>query len=248
MKDKYSITKKWEYKIEEMKKKTELKYSILLSKKKEKVEANWEYEISKLERKKNSEIKKKEEQYNRKMNNEIRVLEWKPKREYKSDAPKIKPLQFAMDIAQENAKLRDTDADGNWPCISHATHKTFSWWELAWGHRFSRRFQTLCLEPENINAQCHECNWTTWPKGDTVAKEKVNHQYDENLDKKFWKWTAERLSKKVVDYFHGKWKKYDLKMEIPKLIDENEKLWATKNFYAPKKKWRVIRNKCKNRL
>jgi hypothetical protein len=75
MKDKYSITKKWEYKISEMKKKTELKYSILLSKKKEKVEANWEYEISKLERKKNSEIKKKEEQYNRKMLNEIRVLE-----------------------------------------------------------------------------------------------------------------------------------------------------------------------------
>ena len=118
MKDKYSITKKWGYKIEEMKKKTELKYSILLSKKKEKVEANWEYEISKLERKKNSEIKKKEEQFNRKMLNEIRVLEGKPKREYKSDAPKIKPLQFAMDIAQENAKLRDTDADGNGRCIS----------------------------------------------------------------------------------------------------------------------------------
>jgi hypothetical protein len=37
-------------------------------------------------------------------------------------------------------------------------------------------------------------------------------------------------------------------MEIPKLIDENERLWAAKNFYAPKKKWRVIRNKCKNRL
>ena len=132
MKDKYSITKKWEYKIEEMKKKTELKYSILLKKRKEKVEQNWEYEISKLERKKNSEIKKKEEQYNRKMLNEIRVVEWKPKREYKSDAPKIKPLQFAMDIAQENAKLRDTDADGNGRCISCNTF--CSWWSLAWGH------------------------------------------------------------------------------------------------------------------
>ena len=37
-------------------------------------------------------------------------------------------------------------------------------------------------------------------------------------------------------------------MEIPKLIDENEKLWATKNFYAPKKKWATIRAKCKNRI
>lgn len=245
MKDKYSITKKWGYKIEEMKKKTELKYSILLAKRKAKVEANWEYEISKLERKKNSEIKKKEEQYNRKMNNEIREMEWKPKRVYKTDAPKIKPLQFAMDIAQENAKLRDTDADWNWYCIS--CNKRCSWWELAWGHRYSRRFQTLCLNAENINAQCHTCNWTTWPKGDTVAKEKVNHQYDENLDKKFWEWTAERLSKKVRDYFQGRWEKYDLTMEIPRLIEENDKLWATKNFHAPKKKWRAIWTKYTNR-
>ena len=43
----------------------------------------------------------------------------------------------------------------------------------------------MCLEPENINAQCHTCNFTTGPRGDTVAKEKTNNQYDENLDKKF---------------------------------------------------------------
>ena len=246
MKDKYSITKKWEYKIEEMKKKTELKYQILLKRRKEKIEANWEYEIQKLERKKNSEIKKKEEQYTRKMNNEIRVLQWKPKREYKSDLPKIKPIQFAMDIAQENSKLRDTDADWNGRCISCDT--LCSWWWLAWWHRYSRRFTNMCLESENINAQCHTCNYTTWPKWDTVAKEKVNNQYDINLDKKFWKGTADKLSKMVVEYFHGKWKKYDLEMIIPKLIDENERLWSTKNFYAPKKKWRAIRAKFKNRL
>ena len=75
MKDKYSITKKWEFKISEMKKKTDLKYTILLSKKKQRVEANWEWEVQKMERKKNSEIKKKEEQYIRKMNNEIREFE-----------------------------------------------------------------------------------------------------------------------------------------------------------------------------
>ena len=52
MKDKYSITKKWEVKISEMKKKTDLKYTILLRKRKEKVEANWEWEVQKLEKNK----------------------------------------------------------------------------------------------------------------------------------------------------------------------------------------------------
>ena len=246
MKDKYSITKKWEVKISEMKKKTDLKYTILLKKKKERVEADWEYQISKLERKKNSEIKKKEEQYIRKMNNEIRELEWKPKREYKSDAPKIKPIEFAMKIAQENAKLRDTDENGRWRCIS--CNKMCEWWELAWGHRYSRRFTNMCLEPENINAQCHTCNFTTWPRGDTVAKEKTNQKYDENINKKFWPKTSEKLSVMVVAYFHGKSGKYDLEMKIPELIDENERLWATKSFYAPAKKWRNIRTKFKNRI
>jgi hypothetical protein len=45
------------------------------------------------------------------------------------DAPKIKPLEFALKIAQENARLRDTDADGNGYCISCG--KRCSWAELA---------------------------------------------------------------------------------------------------------------------
>ena len=245
MKDKYSITKKWEFKISEMKKKTDLKYTILLSKKKQRVEANWEWEVQKLERKKNSEIKKKEEQYIRKMNNEIREFEWKPKREYKSDAPKIKPLQFAMSIAQENAKLRDTDANGKWGCIS--CNKMCEWGELAWGHRYSRRFITMCLEPENINAQCHTCNFTTWPRGDVVENERTYAKYDENINKKYWPWTSDNLSKMVQDYFHGTAEKYDLEMVIPQLIEENEKLWATKSFYAPAKKWHNIWTKYRNR-
>jgi hypothetical protein len=27
-------------------------------------------------------------------------------------------------------------------------------------------------------------------------------------------------------------------MKIPELIEENERLWETKNFYKPKRKWR----------
>lgn len=75
MRDKYSITKKWGRKIEEMKKKADFKYTILLRKKKEKIELGWEHEIEKLERKKISEIRKKEERMKKKMLNEIREYE-----------------------------------------------------------------------------------------------------------------------------------------------------------------------------
>lgn len=64
-----------------------------------------------------------------------------------------------MEIAQENARLRDSDADGNGYCISCG--KLCSWGEHAGGHRYTRKFQNMCLEEENINLQCHTCNWTT---------------------------------------------------------------------------------------
>lgn len=235
-KSKYTITKKWEKKIEEMRIKADLRFNVLIANKKKKFEREYSYEWEKNERKKASYIKKKEEEYKRKMLNEIREFEWKPKREYKTSWPKIKPLSFALEIAQENAKLRDTDADGNGRCIS--CDRWCSWSELAWGHKESRRYINICLEPENINAQCHTCNWTTWPKGDVVSKEKVNAHYAENIDKKFWGWTSDKLKKWVRDYFQWKGIHYDLEMKIPELIEENERLWETKNFYKPKRKWR----------
>lgn len=236
MRTRLDITRKWEKKIEEMKKKAEWKYEILLQNKKRKVEKWWEHEVDKNERKKLSYINKKEAEYRRKMMNEIREVEWKPKREYKTDWPKIKPIQFAMEIAQENSKLRDTDADWNGRCIS--CDSFCSWGNLAWWHRYSRRFKEICLERENINAQCHTCNYATWPRWDTVAKEKVNHKYDENLDKKFWEWTAEGLRMKLYNSMHWKLEAYDLEMIIPLLIEENEKLWEAKNFHSPKRNWR----------
>ena len=245
MKTKYDIQKKWDKKLEEMYKKADFKYSVLAENKKKSVAKSLEYELAKVEKKKQSYIKKKEEEYRKKCLNEIREFEWKPKKEYKSDAPKLKPIQFAMEIAQENARLRDSDADWNWDCISCDIH--CSWWNHAWGHRYPRTITGVCLELENINLQCSNCNWITWPKGNSAEKEKVNQHYDENIDKKYGKWTAEKLKNKVVDYFHGKSKKYDLDVEIPRLIEENEELWKTKNFYAPRRKWRALRIKYKNR-
>ena len=66
--------------------------------------------IAKIQRKNLAYIKKKELEYDRKMQNELRQLEGKPQKEYKTKKPtKNQKLQFALDIAQENSKLRDTN-------------------------------------------------------------------------------------------------------------------------------------------
>lgn len=233
MKTKASIEAKWNKKVEDMKVKADFKYTILLQNRKKQFEKNFEYEVEKNERKKMSYIRKKELEYKRKMLNEIRELENKPKRVYKSEWPKIKPLEFAMQIAQENSKLRDTDDEWRGRCIS--CDKFCEWWELAGWHRFSRRFNNICLEKENINAQCHNCNLITWPLWNPALKLKTNEKYDENMDKKWWEWTSERLRLLTREYAQGKGKHYDLKKKIPQLIKENERLWKTKSFHKP---WR----------
>ena len=246
MKTKYDIQKKWEKKLEEMRKKADFKYAILAKNKEKAASKYLEHELEKNEKKRLSYIRKKEDEYKRKMLNEIRELEWKPKREYKTEI-KIKPLQFAMELAQEVARLRDSDADGNGYCISCDGH--CSWANHSGGHRYPRTIKATCIDMKNINLQCNNCNWATGPRWNSEIKEKTNAHYDENLDKKFWRWTADKLKKTVVLYFQGKLDyEIDLAIEVPRLIEEDEKLWATKNFYAPRKKWRQIWTKYKNRI
>lgn len=228
-----------------MAKRAEFKYNVLLQNKKKQYEKNYEYEIEKNRRKLNSYIKKMEDKYRKKMLNEIRLVEWKKQREYKSAKPKIKPIEFAMQIAQENARLRQTDENGYGRCISHKDNQIFAWGKLAGWHRYSRRFKTICLELENINAQCHDCNNATWPLGNVELKARTNMRYDENLDKLYGEWTAEKLHQKYIAHMHWEREAYDLDKMIPELIDENERLWKTKNFYAPWKKWRAIWTKYK---
>lgn len=75
IKNSFSIQKKWDKKIADMKLRANVKYSTLTRKKKEKCDQVFEYEAQKLEKKKQAYIKKKEAEYKRKMNNEIRELE-----------------------------------------------------------------------------------------------------------------------------------------------------------------------------
>lgn len=222
--------------------KADYKYSVLFQNRVKAFDKRIEYEKEKNEKKKAAYIRKKEWEYHRRMLNEIREWKWRPKREYKSEWPKINPLQFAMQIAQENARLRDTDKDWMWHCIS--CNRYCSWEELAWWHRYSRKFTNMCLEEENINAQCHTCNRITWPLWNPALKLKTNEEYDKNIVKKFGEWAITKLKWLVVEYTHRrasdpkKW--YDLKKKIPLLIKKNEALWNKKsdNLKATHKPWR----------
>ena len=248
MKTEASIRAKWGKKIEEMARKADYKYSVLFKNKLKSIDKRVEYEREKNERKKAAYIKKKEWEYHRRMLNEIRELKWRPKREYKTDWPKIVPLQFAMKLAQENARLRDTDKDGRGRCIS--CNRMFEWEWLAWWHRYTRKFTNMCLEKENINAQCHNCNRITWPLWNPALKLKTNEEYDKNIVKKYGEWAITKLKWLVVEFTHRKAsdpkKWYDLKKEIPRLIKENERLWAKKSeqfraTHKPYRNWLHIR-------
>lgn len=109
-------------------------------------------------RKEKAYLNKKREEYSRKCKNEIRKLQGKPERQYKfKPLSRNQKLQFALAIAQENARLRDSDPDGNAHCIS--CERFVSRKEYAGGHGYSRTIQGVCLRESNINAQCHACNY-----------------------------------------------------------------------------------------
>ena len=226
-----------------MKIKADFKYRKVLQNRKRYYEENWGYEIEKVEKKKASYIRKMEEKYKRNMLNEIRELENKPPRVYKWAWPKINPIQFAMQLVQENARLRDTNEEWVGRCISCDTLCSWEW--LAWWHRYSRKFRNICLDKENVNAQCHTCNKITWPFWNPTLKMKTNARYDENINKKWGEWKAEKLRRLATDFVQWRGKAYDIKKEMTRLIKENEKLWKTKSAeflanHKPKRKWREI--------
>lgn len=240
-KTKESIEYKWKRKWEILEKTAQESNLRIIADYRRRWNLEIEAKIDKLKRKQVAYLRKKKLEYDRKCKNEIRLLEWKEVKVYKiKSKTRNQRLQFALEIAQENARLRDTDKSGNWVCCS--CWKVKSWWELAWWHRYSRKVQWICLWSENINAQCHYCNWATWPKGNTIEKERVNMEYDKYLVEKYWE---DRINE-MVDHmkkYYGNPLKYTptdifVRDYIPDLLDENERLWKTKDFYKPKKQWR----------
>lgn len=249
-----SIKLYWEKKKEAMRKKADFKYANLINRRRVVADRKFEVEIERYERKKAAYIRKKEEEYKRKCLNAIRELKNRPKRVYKSEWPKINLPQFAMKIAQENSKLRDTDENGRWRCIS--CNKLCEWEGLAGWHRYSRKFTNICLETANINAQCHKCNWITWPKWNPVEKMMVNEEYDKNIIEKYGEEAVQKLRTGVYEFMHRKAsdrkEKYDYMKIIPRLIKENSKLWASKSEefranHKPYKNWWHIREEYEKR-
>lgn len=210
----------------------------MIQNKKNKLEDQYRYEWEKNERKKASYIRKKEEEYMRKMRNEIREFEWKPKKEIKKKK-NLNLIDFASKILQENSRLRDSNEKWDGNCISCGI--LCHWGKHQWWHRRPRWIKNLTLEPKNINLQCRSCNFATWPQWDTVRKERTNHQYDINLDKKYWEGTSKWLEGRKNAYFRGEESgDYDFDKLIPELIEENKRLWATKSFIWSSKKWERI--------
>lgn len=153
-----SIKSKWMQKIREMHAKKNLETNKKILKAKEKADEETKRITDKIHRKAEAYKRKKELEYNRKCDAEIRQLLGKPPKQYKQkQLTHNQKLQLALSIAQENAKLRDTDKDGRGRCISCDRLKPRT--ALAGGHKESRTIQRICLDEININAQCHDCNY-----------------------------------------------------------------------------------------
>lgn len=241
-----SISKSREHKYSQYCFTAKIKANLKIEKIREQNQKNTDYQIAKVWKKYQADLNKKKLEYERKARNELRLLEGKSQREYKQKKrTRNQKLQFALDIAQEIAKLRDTNEYGEAFCISCNQKK--SWEELAGGHRWSRRIQGVCLELENINAQCHSCNFTTWPRGDKQAMERVNLIYDQNGIEKYWleRWEelAVRKNQCVIDPKKYAPSESHLNALIPVLIEQNEFYRKQKKFYKPKKKWQNLYQK-----
>ena len=116
-KSKASIQRKWEKKVEEMKKKAEFKYKLELQQKQQQWKKDFEYLTIKINKKRDAYISKKEKEYHKRMLNEIRELNGKETKPIKKKK-NLNQMDFAAKIMQENSRLRDSDADGVGYCIS----------------------------------------------------------------------------------------------------------------------------------
>lgn len=112
-KTKESIIAKWKKVYEAAYAKAMWERKAKVEQEKERNKNNLDRKIAQIDRKIMARLKKKELDCDRKCKNEIRKLEGKPEREYVKKKKKLNLVEFAMELMQENAKLRDTDISGN---------------------------------------------------------------------------------------------------------------------------------------
>lgn len=117
------IREKWRYKTRQMEFNQRREATRRIEERKVKLHQRTaleqERKASQIERKMNAYINRKRLEYDRKCRNEIRILQGKEEKKYKQKSiSRNKKLQIALSIAQENARLRDTDKNGHGKCIS----------------------------------------------------------------------------------------------------------------------------------
>lgn len=117
-KTKEQIQLKWDKKLKDVEFGCKIKHDRKKRELLAKAESNYKRELEKYDRKLSAYINKKRTEYDRRCKNEIRVLEGKEERVYKSTAKPLNVVTFALELAQENSRLRDSDADGRGFCIS----------------------------------------------------------------------------------------------------------------------------------
>ena len=251
-KTKEQIEYKWNQVYEAAKKKAEYDRELKIEKARQKCRFNLDKEIASIDRKFNAKLRRKKDDCDKKCKNEIRKLQWKPERQYKKKVTPFKTIEFAMELQQENSKLRDTDADGRGFCCS--CDRFGEWWDFAGWHEHSRRIKNICIHPANINAQCHRCNLIMGPLGNVDLKMATETHYRENMIEKWGKETVEYLDQQKALYFqkwyesnwdYGQWKDenwkiIDIEKHIEAMIEENRLRWKAKSFYKPRKDWKKV--------
>lgn len=128
------IENKWEYKLTQITRSKEAEAQRRIEERKVKLHEKTELEIErktdKIRRKTRAYLNRKRVEYDRKCKNEIRKLQGKEEKVYKvKSLNRNQKLQFALAIAQENARLRDSDENGNANCIS--CQRRVTWEEFA---------------------------------------------------------------------------------------------------------------------
>lgn len=247
------IQKKWESKLEQIKKNKERETLRRIQEREQKLHERTQLEIERkklqIQRKANAYINRKKSEYDRKCKNEIRKLQGKPEKQYKlKTLTRNQKLQFALAISQENARLRDSDADGYAYCIS--CQMKVPWKQHAGGHGRSRTIQGVCLRESNINAQCHPCNYAMGPEGNIAKKKRIEMQYWANARKKRGDIEIDDLENTMKKSVRnpGKYAPSTIYLDdiIPELIRKNEELRKEKNFHEPGKNRRKIYEKYRN--
>ena len=113
MKNKDTIIRKREKKKSDLEKTEQIKLNRKNIEYRKKADIEYHRLLDKAQRKARAYLNKKFLEYDRKCKNEIRKLEGKEERVYKTKKKKLNLVEFAMELMQENARLRDSDISGN---------------------------------------------------------------------------------------------------------------------------------------